>query len=646
MRAVFDIETDGLLDEVSLIHCLSYRDYDTRIRYTIHGREAIRAFIETPNITLIGHKIITYDMPVLHKLLPNLNFTGTLIDTLGISWYMFPQQKVHGLEWWGDFFGIQKPVIDDWENLTQAEYDHRCEVDVDINTRLFDFFIEKLLRIYDTIEEIDRLFAYLAFKLDCAREQEEIRWKLDVPKCNNYLAELTAEEEIKTSALREAMPLEVKYRTAKYPAKPYKKDGTLSAGGENWHSLLRERGLPETYQDPLKVEVTRIAGNPNSFTQIKAWLYSIGWVPQTIKYKPVKDENGNTIGQREIPQITKDDDSGNICDSIPLLYEREPALQNLESLSMIRHRMGILKGFLENKSNDDYLKAEINGFTNTMRFKHKIIVNLPKITRPYGMHARGSLTCPEGYILCGSDMASLEDTTKQHYMYYFDPEYVKEMRTPGFDPHIDISLLANLITEGDSDFFKRISKEQKDLGDDFIYAEGEKDRLKAIKKVRQDKGKKVNFAAVYGAGPPKIALSSGMPLEEAKKLHVTYWQRNKAVKKVAKAAKVITVDGQMWLHNPVSGFWYTLRFDKDRFSTLNQSTGVYCFDLQVRQVRAKGIKICGQFHDEIAFPLLPSQKEEVEAKLNQSIIEVNQMVNLNVPLGISIDYGTHYSDIH
>ena len=90
----------------------------------------------------------------------------------------------------------------------------------------------------------------------------------------------------------------------------------------------------------------------------------------------------------------------------------------------------------------------------------------------------------------------------------------------------------------------------------------------------RSKAKVVNFSAVYGAGAPKIAQSTGMSLIDAEKLHKTYWERNKAVKLVAKNAKHKTVkfngQEQMWLLNPISGFWYSLRTEKDKFSTLNQ----------------------------------------------------------------------------
>ena len=106
--------------------------------------------------------------------------------------------------------------------------------------------------------------------------------------------------------------------------------------------------------------------------------------------------------------------------------------------------------------------------------------------------------------------------------------------------------------------------------------EEQKTLIGKLKEIR-NLAKVVNFSSVYGAGPPKIALTTGMPLSQAKKLHQTYWNRNKAVKQVAASVKTKTThyegEEQMWLLNPVSGFWYSLRYEKDKFSTLNQGTG-------------------------------------------------------------------------
>ena len=71
-----------------------------------------------------------------------------------------------------------------------------------------------------------------------------------------------------------------------------------------------------------------------------------------------------------------------------------------------------------------------------------------------------------------------------------------------------------------------------------------------------------------------------------------YWQRNWSVKRVAEELTVKTVDGEMWLFNPVSELWYSLRYEKDRFSTLNQGTGVYCFDRWIWYILSKREQVC------------------------------------------------------
>ena len=160
--------------------------------------------------------------------------------------------------------------------------------------------------------------------------------------------------------------------------------------------------------------------------------------------------------------------------------------------------------------------------------------------------------------------------------------------------------------------------------------------------------KRVNFSCVYGAGPPKIAETTGMSLKEAEVLHTAYWKRNKSVKQVS--ANVITknVDGSIWLYNPVSTFWYPLRYEKDIFSGLNQSTGVYCFDRYLMEVRKRGVKISFQYHDEwmAIFSRNEFTEDDIRNIIDESIRIVNSNLNLNVPLGSSADFGLNYSQIH
>jgi len=629
---VFDIETNGLLDTVSIIHCLSYRTFingEEIDKGTLTNYEEIRNFVLSQKV-LVGHNIVRYDIPVLEKLL-GIKVTATLIDTLALSWYVYPMRIRHGLEQWGNDLGVEKPHIGDWNNLAIEDYINRCETDVVINTLLYDKIMAYLIVLYEGDEKkIFNLIDYLVFKLDCAREQEEVKCKIDKNLVTQSLQELRALREEKISALVEAMPKSIKFKEVTKPSKVYKKDGLLTVAGLKWFELLATHQLPEDYEETIQVIVSEEPGNPASSTQLKDWLFALGWEPRNFEFR--KSTSGEI---NQVPQIYVNDE---VCESIKLLYNIEPALENLDMLSLINHRIGILESFLTAMDDEDYVKAEVGGFTNTLRFKHvKPIVNLPKVFKFYGENIRGSIIAPsEEHLLCGSDMSSLEDSTKQHYMYFFDPEYVMQMRTPGFDPHLDIAVLARMLTHEQSELHKLYSKTKGKEGEDFSQV--------------RNKSKTVNFAAVYGAGPPKIAQSTGMPIEQAQKLHRTYWERNKAVKLVANSVKTKTVnffgETQMWLLNPVSGFWYSLRFEKDKFSTLNQGTGVFCFDLWVREVRKRGIKIMLQYHDEIAFPLLEHQKDWVENQLREAIKSVNDVVKLNVPLGISVDFGVNYAKIH
>lgn len=625
MRIVGDIESDGLLDTITKIHCLCYYDYDTGESKSLTSYKDIINLFNQDDLTFICHNNIRFDIPAIEKIL-GIKVKARLIDTLALSWYLFPDRLKHGLEYWGVDLGIIKPHIGDWSGDTEESLDaiiNRCQEDVKINTELFNLQINKLLKIYSN-GNLDRFLDYISFKMDCAREQEEVRWKLDKEKCEKVLSKLLTDRDIKIEALTKAMPENIKYGIATKPNKTHIKDGSISAQGEKWFYLLGQKGLPLGYEEPIQIEILREPGNPNSVPQIKKWLFDLGWVPQEFKYVKEPDPNNpeRTIN-RPVPQINTQDDG--ICPSVKLLYEKEPKLENLESLGIINHRISILEGFLENVSEDGYLQAQISGLTNTLRFQHKVLVNIPTIFKPYGEDIRGCLIAPEGMILCGSDLSGAEESTKHHYMTYYDPKYVEEMRQPGFDPHLDIALEAKMLTQQQVEDHK--SGKQK------------------FPKIRWN-AKRTNFACTYGSGISKLMLTSGMDNPTATILHRAYWKRNWAIKKIAKDAHWKEVDGQMWLYNPVSQFWYSLRFVKDIFSTLNQGTAVFCFDTWVRNVRKRGIKICGQFHDEIAFPLFPEEKELRERQLQDSIEEANEQLGLNVKLSISVDVGLNYAQIH
>ena len=614
MTTVFDIETDGLLNEMTKIHVLSYSDDGKTIHHT-HDYDEMREFFATRK-TIAGHNIVRFDAPAVEKIL-GVNIEARMIDTLALSWYINHTRIKHGLEGYGEEYGVPKPVIKDWNTLTPQEYAHRCSEDVKINVRLLRDLDIKLNKLYQDPEEKDRLIDYLSFKLDCAREQEELQWKLDVPKAQAAYDEISRLKEEKVEQLADAMPKRILTRMANQPKVMHKKDGELSSHGEKWVALCKEYKQPVTTLG-FMVETGEERGNPNSNDQVKDWLRSLGWEPRTFKF--VRDKK--TGDERQIEQVRKNSD---LCQSVRDLAGNDPAVDLLDGLTVLTHRAGILKSFLECHT-DGFLEAGIAGLTNTFRFKHyRPLVNLPSVDKPYGDVIRGCLMCPEGYVLAGADMTSLEDTTKRHYMKPLDPDYVNEMSREGFDPHLDLALHAGVITQDDID--KHNSGERS---------------LKSLRK----NYKVVNYSATYGVGAAKLARETGMKQKEAKKLLEAFWSRNWAIEKVASKLQTRELFEGMWLKNPVSGFWHSLRSDKDRFSTLNQSTGVFCFDTWVALCRKNGIKCVGQFHDEVIALVKKGEEGTVEKIMHDAAIKLNEKVNLNVPLGTDVQFGNTYADIH
>lgn len=626
---IFDVEADGLLDEATKLHVLAYTS-NGEIHYTHDYDEMREIFLSAK--TLIGHNIILYDIPVVERIL-GIKIEARLIDTLALSWYLEPFRNIHGLDAYGKEVGINKPPIEDWHNLTLEEYAHRCVEDVKINQRVWKRQREKLLKLYDTKSDADRLINYLMFKMDCAREQERSGWKLDVELAQTTYNELLKLQDEKTDQLKAVMPSVDKYITKTKPKKPYKKDGTYSATGAKWFNLLKERGLPEDFDGEVGVFSHSDEPNPNSHEQIKSWLFDLGWVPETFNY--VKEDDGS---ERSIPQVRVDNGDGKeLCPSVLKLSEKEPGILVLEGLTVIQHRLGIFKGFLSNQK-EGWLKAEVAGFTNTLRFKHRVLVNLPGVSKEYGDKIRGALIAPDGCVLCGSDAISLEDTTKKHYMWDHDPDFVREMSYKGFDPHLDLAKFAKVVTQEEIDRYVELDN-KKEL------TEEEKTYYKKIKSIRKVY-KAANYACIYGVGAPKLARTVGISVREAQKLIEVYWQRNWSVRKLSEELYVKKLGKESWLYNPVSKLYYSLRNEKDRFSTLNQGTGVFCFDSWIREFRKKRSQLTGQFHDEIISCIKEGQEQQYETLLHNSMATVNKKLKLNVTLGVDVQFGKTYAEIH
>ena len=162
---VFDIETNGLLYDVSKIHCISTFDTEKEETYVYNDQDD-----ETPSIrdginqimeadTIAGHNLIGYDLAVLRKLSDGFHTDATVIDTLVLSrlfhpnlmeidkrrqWRHMPLQLYgrHSLEAYGYRLGEYKGEFgktSDWQEWSQEMQDYMVQ-DVKVTTKLCEHF--------------------------------------------------------------------------------------------------------------------------------------------------------------------------------------------------------------------------------------------------------------------------------------------------------------------------------------------------------------------------------------------------------------------------------------------------------------------------------------------------------------------------
>lgn len=659
-----DIESTGLLHMMRLqenphLHNMGFKCLGTGRRVlfsnkldeikvpntgiTVYSLEQLDGFLAQGH-HLYMHNGMTFD----EEALVMLGYPGIkkckITDTLYLSWYCQPKKMVHGLAAYGEQYGVLKPAVEEWENQPQDVYNNRVMEDVEIQYLLCKEQETQLKHMYPNGDH-ERVEDFFNMKGRHLQLQQQTQWKLATDKAVVLKADLEVKLAIQVDALALVMP-KVAVKVLKTPpAKPFKADGTLSSHGKKWATTLIERCLPMDTESVVVITEWKV-GNPGSPAQIKDWLYSHGWVPETFKFE--RDADGNEVKK---PQVNAPNSGGKVDPGVKKLFAKNPDMKHIEGLGILKHRLGMVKGFLENNE-DGMLVARAQGFTNTLRLKHKELVNLPSPRIPYGKELRECLTCEDNEILLGSDLSSLEDKVKQHFQFPFDPVYVAVQQAKGYDPHLQIALAAELLTKVQMEWYKWY----KSLEDDDPQHEDENNiaTFKVLDKIRQS-GKTTNYACQYGAGASTVARAAGAPQSMGTTLHEGYWKLNWSVKAIAEATKTKKMAGVNWQWNPISQLWYFLKSDKDRFSTLCQGTGAFICDMWIENVIRICMErynippnLCGQFHDELILRLrdTPKSRETMKGIVQEAIERVNELVKMNTTLGCDVAFGKSYADIH
>lgn len=122
---VGDCECDGFIDEATKIHTFGIgwkSDGIWQIKDTPDYDNMIKV-LTNPNNVIVFHNGYLFDSVILSKIL-NIEIKAEIIDTLPISWVLFPNRIKEGKRWGlGSFatdYGFKKPEVndDEWSGLS------------------------------------------------------------------------------------------------------------------------------------------------------------------------------------------------------------------------------------------------------------------------------------------------------------------------------------------------------------------------------------------------------------------------------------------------------------------------------------------------------------------------------------------------
>ena len=363
MKAVVDIETNLAHDT---IWCASICLMDENNRpSTIGTSTCAESFMENmKGVTeIIGHNIISFDLPVLERVWGYTPPAGTTItDTLVLARLLDPSLSSwtgagHSLRAWAERAGLeQKTDFTDFDGGLTAEMIDYCEQDTRATVDVYNLIVQKLdeQRFSQECRELEHEVAYHIAQ----QERNGFMFDYDAGSCL-YRRQKERMGEIVTE-LQEVFPPIVE---------------------ERWSEKTGKR-----LKD--KVEVF----NPASRQQIARRLESKGvvWEKRTEKGNIIVDET--TLGAYvDVPE----------------------AVLILEYLTLGK-RSAMVKGWLDAYESDHRIHGYVNSNgTVTGRMTHSN-PNMAQI--PSGAEYRSCFVVPQGCKLVGVDASGLELRMLAHYM--------------------------------------------------------------------------------------------------------------------------------------------------------------------------------------------------------------------------------------
>lgn len=457
---IFDLETDGLLDEVEVIHCIHLYDTETETHeryndagYGIHCRgtveDGVRRLGEASE--LLAHNGIGYDYVVLDLLYPEWDASAApaRLDSLILARLIWPDMREgdfaarargywkiagrqsptpekfggiigsHSLRAWGYRFGEHKgdfnPADYDatWKTIGwREEMDDYCHQDVVVTKALWEL-IESKEPTPQSVELEHRFATIIA-------RQERHGFLFDVGKAEALQQKLLERKADIEAQLQEFFP---PWEKTTYDMFTPKRDNKTK-GYQKGVTIRREK-------------TKTIVFNPGSRDHIADRLTELyGWEP-------------TEHGSNGKPKVD---------DSVLKALDYPPVLLLREYLTIAK-RLGQLaegrQAWLSAVKDDGRIHGRVN--TNgavTGRCTHSgpNVAQVPAVRAAFGKDCRSLFTVPEGYKLVGADASGLELRCLAHFMARWDDGNYGEQILNG-DIHTENQNAAGLPTRDNAKTF-------------------------------------------------------------------------------------------------------------------------------------------------------------------------------------------------
>lgn len=594
MTLIFDIETNGLLNDTTCIHSLVIYDTENEKLISCTDREeyhkietGLKLLQEADEIS--GHNIVKFDIPAIQKLYPDFKPKGKLFDTLLMSKLVYPDvgeiddknirkgifpKRLRGrysLKAWGyrlhEYKGEYCEQEDCWAEWS-ADMQRYCEQDVMVTKKLFELLKRK--EISEEAVKLEHQFAQILFR------QETRGVYFDKQKAIELASHLTAEKYRLEEELRCAFPPQV-IETEFIPKANNKTRGYI-------------KGVPF-------IKKTVVEFNPASRQMIADRLIKkYKWKPKLL----------SPTGQPVINETVLES----------MNYEEAPLLKEY---FLVTKTLGQLAD-----GNNAWLKliapdGAIHGYVDTIgavtgRCTHNSpnLAQVPAVGGFMGKECRELFRAREGYKLVGCDASGLELRCLAHYMN--DEDYTHEILNG--DIHSKNQQAAGLPTRNNAKTF--------------IYG------------------------FLYGAGDAKIGSITGKGAKEGKAIKEKFLSALPKLKKLSEGVKrKIKLKGFL---KGIDGRKLKVREQYKGLNVLLQSAGAIVMKKALcilnDDIEAKGWKINDDIafvlnvHDEYQAEVKPELVEEYKVMAVEAIRKAGEYFGFRCPLDGEAKVGESWYDTH